>query len=283
MQTSSVTVVVSLSLVLFMLGLAGWVMLNFKNLTDTVKEGFGFQVILDEKAPEANIERLRKELDASAFVKEAVYVPKDVAAEEMKKELGEDFVAFLGSNPLEPSINVKLRSDYVNNDSLSWIKSEIQSMAGGKTVKEINYPKMVFDKMESNSRDISIVLLIFAILLAVVAVGLINNTIQLAIYSKRFLLRTMYLVGATQAFIRKPFIIKGVRQGIVAGIFACLLLGGFIYIIVRIFPDLLLTQDPNQLLILMAGVILLGILISSLSSALAVWRYLNLKAGDLYL
>ena len=281
--TSSVTVIVSLSLVLFMLGLAGWAMLNFKNLTNTLKEEFGFQVILKENATEANIQRLRKELDASLFVKEAQYVSKDQAAEEMKKELGEDFVEFLGDNPLEPSINVKLNSNFVNNDSLEKIKSEILEMGGGKTVKEINYHKILFEEMDRNSRDIGLILLVLSALLTVVAVGLINNTIRLSIYSKRFLLRTMYLVGATRSYIRKPFIIKGVRQGVVAGILACMMMAGFIFIIVKIFPVLLFNQDQNQLLLLMLGVIALGVIISSVSAAMAVSRYLNLKSDDLHL
>jgi cell division transport system permease protein len=282
LQTSSVTVVISLALVLFMLGLAGWVMLNFRNLTNTLKEEFGFQVILNEKSSDANIQRLRKELDAAPFVKEAEYKSIDVAAEELKKELGEDFVQFLGENPLEPKINVRLNSEYVNNDSLEWIKTEIQGMAGGRTVKEINYHKVLFEEIDRNSRDIGLMLLVISVLLLVVAVGLINNTIRLSIYSKRFLLRTMYLVGATQSFIRRPFILKGVRQGVVAGIVACVLMGGLIFIIVKVFPIMLANQDETQLLFLMIGIILLGVLISSFSAAIAVRRYLRLKAEDLH-
>ena len=283
MRASSVTVVISLALVLFMLGLAGWAMLNFRNLSNTLKEEFGFQVIINENAGEANIHLLQKELDASAFVKVAEFKSKEVAAAEMKKELGEDFVAFLGENPLDPSINVRLNSAYVNNDSLNWIKSEIQAMAGGKTVKEINYHKLLFNEMDRNSRDIGMVLLFLAALLFVVALGLIHNTIRLSIYSKRFLLRTMYLVGATRGFIRKPFIIKGIKQGIVAGIFACVFMAGFIFLIIKLFPMMLVNQDPNQLLVLMFGIIAVGVMISSFSAAFAVSRYLRLKSNDMYL
>ena len=283
MRASSVTVVISLALVLFMLGLAGWAMLNFRNLSNTLKEEFGFQVIINEKAGEANIHLLQKELDSSPFVKVAEFKSKEVAAAEMKKELGEDFVAFLGENPLDPSINVRLNSAYVNNDSLNWIKSEIQAMAGGKTVKEINYHKLLFNEMDRNSRDIGMVLLFLAALLFVVALGLIHNTIRLSIYSKRFLLRTMYLVGATRGFIRKPFIIKGIKQGIVAGIFACVFMAGFIFLIIKLFPMMLVNQDPNQLLVLMFGIIAVGVMISSFSAAFAVSRYLRLKSNDMYL
>ncbi|MFN5182108.1 MAG: cell division protein FtsX [Bacteroidota bacterium] len=283
LKASSITVVISLSLVLFMLGLAGWAMMNFRNLTNTLKEEFGFQVVINEKATQAKIQLLQKELEASKYVKDAEFKSKEIAAEEMKKQLGEDFIAFLGDNPLENTFNVKLNSAYVNNDSLKWIINDIQSMAGGKTVKEINYHQLLFDEMDRNSRDIGIVLLVLSGLLAIVAVGLIHNTIRLSIYSKRFLLKTMYLVGATRGFIRKPFIIKGVKQGIVSGIFACILMAGFIYLVIRLFPVMLENQDPNQLLILMIGIIFIGVLISSLSAAFAVSRYLRLKNADMYL
>ncbi|MBC7865618.1 MAG: cell division protein FtsX [Bacteroidia bacterium] len=282
LQTSSVTVVVSLSLVLLMLGLAGWTMLNFKNLTNTIKEEFGFQILLHENVSQANIDQFRKKLDAAVFVKEANYVSKDVAADEMKKELGENFVEFLGENPLPPAINIKLNSQYANNDSLDGIKKEIRSMGEGRMVKDIAYQEAFFDEIDTNSKDVGLVLLILSLLLVIVAVGLINNTIRLSIYSKRFLLRTMFLVGATSAFIRKPFILRGIKQGVVAGIFACVLMGGFIFILLKFFPILIENQEPNQLVFLMVGVILLGVLISSVSSALAVRRYLRLKQEDLY-
>lgn len=282
LQTSSVTVSISLALVLFMLGLAGWIMLNFKNLTTNIKEKFSMQVMLNENVTEANIDKLRKQLDAAAFVKEATYIPKDVAAEEMKKELGEDFISFLGDNPIPPSINVKLRSEYVNTDSLKWISTEIKSMADRKSVKDVVYKEILAQELDRNYKDIGLVILILAALLTIVAVGLINNTIRLSIYSKRFLLRTMYLVGATRSFIRKPFIIRGIRQGVVAGILACFLIGGFIFMLIKIFPLLLLNQDRNELILLMGGIIVLGVLISAISSALAVSRYLRLKQEDLH-
>ena len=283
LRASSVTVIISLSLVLFMLGLAGWAMLNFQNLTNSLKEEFGFQVVIQENAGDAKIHLLQKELESSGYIKSVEFKSKELAAEEMKKELGEDFISFLGENPLEPTINLKLKSEFVTNDSLKWIVKEVQAMAGGKVVKEVNYHQLLFDEMDRNSRDIGLVLLILAILLTVVAVGLINNTIRLSIYSKRFLLRTMYLVGATRGFIRKPFILKGIRQGIIAGIFACVLMAGFIFLVIKLFPVMIENQDPNQLLFLMGGIILTGVLISAVSAAFAVSKYLSLKTSDMYL
>jgi cell division transport system permease protein len=279
LQTSSLTVVVSLSLVLFMLALVGWIMLNAKKLSDYYKENIGFQVYLKETASTADIEKLRKELDAAVYVKSAIYKSKEEAAEEMKKETGDDFIAFLGYNPLPVSINVNLKSDYANADSVAWIEKEI---IADRNVREVVYQKVLIDNVNNNAKKIGFIVLFFAGLLIVIALALINNTIRLSIYSRRFLIRTMYLVGATQSFIRKPFILKGIRNGVVSAILAILMLVGFIFIVTRYIPDLLVVQDENWLLLLFGVILALGVLISGLSSALAVRRYLRLKAEDLY-
>ncbi len=278
-QTSSLTVVVSLSLVLFMLALVAWAMMNARKLTEHYKENIGFQVYLKENAPDAEIEKLRKELDAAPYVKTAIYKTKEEAAEEMKKETGDDFIAFLGYNPLPVSINVNLRSEYANADSVAWIEKEITA---NRNVREVVYQKVLIENVNSNTEKISLIIVFFASLLIFVSLALINNTIRLSIYSKRFLIRTMYLVGATQAFIRKPFIFKGVRIGVISGVIAFALLVAWIYIITRYIPELLVLQEENWLLLLFAGIVLMGVVISGLSSALAVRRYLRLKPEDLY-
>lgn len=278
-KTSSVTVVVSLSLVLFMLALVGWFLMNTKKLSDYYKENIGFQIYLKETASPSDIEKLRKDMDAAFYVKSAIYKSKEEAAEEMKKETGDDFVAFLGYNPLPVSININLKSEYANADSVAWIEKEINT---NRIVREVVYQKVLIENVNANAKKIGLVILFFAGLLIVVAVGLINNTIRLSIYSKRFLIRTMYLVGATQGFIRKPFIVKGIINGIISAVFAMVLLGTFIFIVTRYIPELLIVQDENWLLMLFGIVILIGILISGLSSALSVRRYLRLKAEDLY-
>jgi cell division transport system permease protein len=262
-----------------MLAFVGWLLLNTKKLTDHYKENIGFQIYLKETANESDIEKLRKDMDAAVYVKSAVYKSKEEAAEEMKKETGDDFVAFLGYNPLPVSINVNLKSEYANQDSVAWIEKEITS---NRIVREVVYQKVLIDNVNDNTKKIGLIVLIFASLLVVVAVGLINNTIRLSIYSKRFLIRTMYLVGATQGFIRGPFILKGIRNGIISAIFAMSLLAGCIYLITLYIPDILVAQDPNGLLLLFGVIILIGVLISGLSSALSVRRYLRLKAEDLY-
>lgn len=279
LKTSSVTVVISLALVLFMLGLLGLVVINAKKLSNHIKENVGFQVVLKDTTTQAELDILKQEMSSSAFTKEVAYISKDEAAKKLQKDLGEDFITFLGYNPLLSSLDVKLNSDYANIDSLSGFEKQIMQK---HFVKEVIYHKDMIKQVNENAKVISFYILIFSGLLLVVAIALINNTIRLSIYAKRFLIRTMYLVGATQGFIRMPFILKGVRQGVIAGILAGLLLAGFLVLSTRYIPDLLQLQDPNLLALLFGGIVALGILISGLSAALSVSRYLRLKTDDLY-
>jgi len=279
LKTSSVTVVISLALVLFLLGLVGWIFINAKLLVNHVKENITVQVYLKEDASQPDADRLKKTIDAASYTKSAIFKSKEEAAEEMKTKTGDDFIAFLGFNPLPSAININLKAEYANPDSISWIEKEITS---DKSVREVVYQKVLMDNISKNTKKISAIILFFSILLIVIAVALINNTIRLSIYSKRFLLRTMYLVGATQSFIRKPFIVKGIINGIVAGIMADILIVFFIVLANHYIPELLVVQNPNYLLILFLVTILTGIFISGLSAALSVKRYLRLKAEDLY-
>lgn len=279
-KTSSLTVIISLALVLFMLGLLGLVVINAKKLSNHIKENIGFQVVLKDTTSQAELDNLKQELSASVYSKEVNYISKAEAAKVLQKDLGEDFITFLGYNPLLSSLDVKLNSDYANVDSLATFEKMILQK---HFVKEVIYHKDMIKQVNSNARIISLYILIFSGLLLVVAIALINNTIRLSIYAKRFLIRTMYLVGATQGFICKPFIFKGVRQGIIAGIVAGFLLAGFLMLSTRYIPDLLQLQDPNLLALLFGGIVLLGVIISGLSATLSVSRYLRLKTDDLYL
>jgi cell division transport system permease protein len=279
LKTSSVTVVISLALVLFMLGLLGLVVINAKKLSNHIKENVGFQVVLKDTTTQAELDILKQEISSSAFTKQVDYISKDEAAKKLQKDLGEDFITFLGYNPLLSSLDVKLNSDYANIDSLSSFEKQIMQK---HFVKEVIYHKDMIKQVNDNAKVISLYILIFSGLLLVVAIALINNTIRLSIYAKRFLIRTMYLVGATQGFIRMPFILKGVRQGVIAGLLAGFLLAGFLVLSTNYIPDLLQLQDPNLLAVLFAGIVALGVLISGLSAALSVSRYLRLKTDDLY-
>lgn len=279
LKTSSITVVVSLALVLFMLGLLGLVVLNASKLSNHIKENIGFQVILKDTATSVQIDALRQEISASVFAKSVNHITKEQAAEKLKADLGEDFVSFLGYNPLLSSLDVKLNADYANADTLAGIEKNLLQ----KTyVKEVVYHKDMIKQVNENAKVVSLYILIFSGLLLIVAIALINNTIRLSIYSQRFIIRTMYLVGATRAFISKPFIIKGIRQGVIAGILAGALLAGFLVVSTSYIPDLLQLQDENMLALLFGGIVLLGIFISSISALFSVMRYLRLKTSDLY-
>lgn len=276
---SSITTVVSLSLVLFMLGLLGIIILNTNKLSDNLKENIGIQIILNETAKEADIQHLTKMLDISDYVKSTEFITKEDAAKRLQEDLGEDFIDFLGYNPLLPSINVHVKAAYANTDSLSMIEKELIE---SKLVKEVVYQKSLVSMINENVKKISLVILIFSALLMTIALALINNTIRLSIYSKRFIIKTMQLVGATQGFVRRPFVLKGIKHGIYGATIAILMLIGVLYFAQKQLPELAELQDEKMLVTLFGLVIVLGIIISWISTSLAVRKYLRLKADDLY-
>ena len=276
---SSITTIVSLSLVLFMLGLLGIIILNTRKLSDNFKENIGFQVIINDNAKEVDVEHLTKTLDASDYVKSTQFITKDEAAKKLQQDLGEDFVNFLGFNPLSASISVHLKAEYANIDSLTWIEKDLLDT---KLVKEVVYQKSLVSMINENVKKISLVILLFSGLLMVIALALINNTIRLSIYSKRFLIKTMQLVGATQGFIRRPFVLKGIKHGIYGAVIAIAMLIGFLYFLQKQLPELAELQDEKMLVSLFGLVIVLGIIISWISTSLAVRKYLRLKSDELY-
>ncbi|MDP1802351.1 MAG: permease-like cell division protein FtsX [Bacteroidota bacterium] len=279
LRTSGITVIISLSLVLFMLGALGLIVINANKLSKHFKENVGFQIYLKDTASSAQTDGLLQEISNSKYAKSVNLINKEQAAEKLKADLGEDFVSFLGSNPLLNSLEVKLNANYANTDTLQIIE---KSLLQKNYIKEVVYQKDMINNLNKNTKAIAFFILIFSGALLVVAIALINNTIRLSIYSQRFLIRTMYLVGATRSFISKPFIFKGVRQGIIAGIIASILLVGLLAISTRFIPDLLQLQDENLLLILFSAIVLVGVIISAFSAMLAVLRFLRLKTSDLY-
>jgi cell division transport system permease protein len=278
-RSSGVTVIISLSLVLFMLGALGLIVINANKLTKHFKENVGFQIYLKDTTSWAQIDGLIQEINSSKFAKSVSLITKEQAAVQLKENLGEDFISFLGSNPLLNALDVKINADYANTDTLQNIEKIIIQKP---FVKEVVYQKDMINSLNKNTKAIAFFILIFSCALLLVAIALINNTIRLSIYSQRFLIRTMYLVGATRGFISKPFLLKGIRQGVIAGLIAGFLLAGFLLISTRFIPDLLQLQDENILLVVFAGVIIVGVIISGISALLAVMRYLRLKTSDLY-
>jgi len=279
LHSSYITTIVSITLVLFMLGLLGLIILHAKKLSDYVKENIGFSIIMKENVKEAGIIKLQKILDATEYVKSTEYITKEEAAKEFEEELGEEFTSFLGYNPLLPTIEVRFKAEYANNDSLTIIKEKILE---NSNVKEVFYQESLVDVVNKNVRKIGVIILGFGTLLLIIAIALINNTIRLSVYSKRFLIRSMQLVGATHNFISKPFIWKGVLHGIIGSFIAIMLLTGIIYVSQRELPELINLQDIDLFLSLFGIVILLGIIISWLSNLLAVRKYIRLKTDSLY-
>jgi cell division transport system permease protein len=213
LRSSYLSAIISNSLVLFMLGILMLLVFNAKRLSDYVKENIGFSVILHDDVREVEASFLRKTLDASPYVRTTEYISKEEAAKELQEELGEDFIGFLGYNPLSSSIEVRLKADYANPDSIRKIEDELMSH---RPVREVFYQKSLVDLVNDNVRKISAIILIFSGLLFFVAIVLINNTIRLSVYSKRFIINTMKLVGATWGFIRRPFVAKGMAHGFFA-------------------------------------------------------------------
>lgn len=276
---SYLTLVISVSLVLFLLGILGLVLINAKELSDYFRESLSFSVILDEDAREADIRMLQKDLDAKSYVKSTEYVSRDDAALKMKEEMGEDFISFLGDNPLPPSIDVYLYAGYTNRDSVGKFEKYILEYP---FVKEVWYEDSLLYLINENIRKISIFLLIISSFLFLIAVTIINNTIRLAIYSRRFLIRTMQLVGATRSFIRKPFLIRSIYHGVLASLIAMLLLIGLLYLIEKEFLMLFSFESTRLLLLLGAVLVLAGILINLVSTFLSVNRYLDISEDKLY-
>lgn len=279
LRSSFLTSVVSISLVLFLLGVLGLLVLNAKRLSDYVKENIGFSIILKEGVKEVDVIRLQKTLDASKYVKSTQYITKEEAASELKEELGEDFIDFLGYNPLLASIDVHLQAQYANPDSIRLIKKDLQKH---EQIKEVFYQKSLVQLVNQNIRKISLIILIFSAFLFLVAIALINNTIRLSIYSKRFIINTMQLVGAARGFIRRPFIFKGILQGVYAALVAMGLLTGAIYFMQNEFDEIITLQDVEIIAILYTGVLLVGVFISWISTFFAVNRYLKIKVDKLY-
>ncbi len=281
LNTSYLTSIISITLVLFTLGFLGLIVINATVLSNYIKENIGFEIIMKQEAHEADIVYLQKILDAKKYVKSTEYITKEEAIQQLSDVLGEDFTGFLGEedNPLLPSIDVRFNADWANSDSLSSIEEFILSHKG---VKEVYYQKSLVHLINKNLRRISFFLLSISILLLIITIALINNTIRLSVYSKRFIIRSMQLVGATRGFIRRPFMYRSVLQGLISAILALVFLTGVIMVIWKNLPELQTITDPTMLLILYVFVIIIGILVSGISTFIVVNKYLRLKPDKLY-
>ena len=279
LKSSFVTTVVSISLVLFMLGLLGMILLHAKKLSNYVKENISLSVILSEDVKEAKIIEFQKKLDITDYVKSTEYITKEQAAEDLSRELGEDFIEFLGYNPLSPTIDLHLKANYANTDSIQKIEKEILT---NKYVKEVFYQKSLVHLVNDNLKKISYVILGFSVLLLLIAIALINNTIRLSVYARRFLIKSMQLVGATQGYIRRPFVILSIIHGLVSSLIAILLLTGILYLTQTEIPEIIKLQDYKIFLSLFVIMIFLGIFFTGISTFFAVRKYLKINNDKIY-
>ena len=279
LRGSYISVILSVSLVLFTLGMLGLVMLYAQKLSVQVKENIGFTIYLEDDIKEVDVERLQKAIDISPYSLSTVYISKDDAVDLLKTDLGEDFMQYLDYNPLLASIEVKMKAEYAHPDSLANIKSQLIKSS---KVKEISYEESLVKMVQENIQRVGALMLAFSLLLLVVAIALINNSIRLSIYSKRFLIKSMQLVGATQPFIRKPFVQKGVVHGIYSALIAILLIMGVMYYSQQYLPDLIQIQDIEILAYLFVIVMILGIVISWVSTSLAVRKFIRTRSDKLY-
>ncbi len=274
------TTTISISLVLLILGVIGLLGLTANHLSVYVKENLGLTVMIKNDAKDAEVRKLEKILSSSQKVKSVRFVTKEQSAKELEADLGENFIEYLGYNPLLSSIEVRLFAEYANPEGMEAVKKLIASFP---EVKEVYYQKNIVHLIHENIRRISLVLFGFASLLMLIAIALINNTVRLMVYAKRFVIRTMQLVGATRGFIRKPLLIQSIMQGLVGGFIANVLLAGIIYLSTRELSGVVDFQNIPLVVILFLTVFLIGILITWLSTFFAVRKYLNLKTEDLYI
>lgn len=277
--SSYFSVVISISLVLFLLGLLGLLVLNSKRVADYFKEQIAITIFLKDTAKEVEITQLRQSLALADYTKSAEFVSKEDAAKDHSETLGENFIEYLGENPLQNSIDVYLLADYVTSEKMEDITNELRSK---DFVDDVIYDKPLIAQLTENVQRISFWVLIVSGIFTFIAVLLINSSIRLSIYAKRFTIKTMQMVGATKTFIRRPFVWRSVRLGIVGALVAMIGMGVVLYYLDKSFPQLQLLNDPVLLGALFLGIFLMGVIITWISTFIATQRFLNLRTDDLY-
>lgn len=274
-----ITSSISTTLVLLLLGLVVFFVLAANNLSVYVRENINFSVLISDDMKETDILKLQKRLNNEPFVKETEYISKKQALKEQTEAMGTDPQEFLGYNPFTASIEIKLHSDYANSDSIAKIEKLIKR---NTNIQDVLYQKDLIDAVNENIRNISLVLLALAVMLTFISFALINNTIRLAIYSKRFLIHTMKLVGASWGFIRRPFFKRNIWSGVLAAFIADTILMGAAYWLVSYEPELIRVITPEVMLLVSGAVLVFGVVITFLCAYLSINKYLRMKASTLY-
>jgi cell division transport system permease protein len=278
--TSYFTSMISIALVLFMAGLIGILILNSQKLSVYMKENIGYSVVLKDSISQDEILKLKASLSSSPQLRSVRYITPDMAADEMQTELGEDFIQFVGYNPLPAVIEIRFKAEYATPENMSQFEQKIKQ---NPIVQQVRYEKSVVQMVNENVKKISLVILAFGVLFFLVSWVLLNNTIRLLVYSRRFIIHTMQLVGAKRSFIRKPFLWRSILQGFLGAVLANLFILAVFYFGKEEIPELSLLIDNQIFMIIFAGITLLGIAIHLISTFFAVTAYLRMKEDDLYL
>ena len=277
--SSYFSVVLSVFLVLFLLGILGLFIINSKKLANDFRENIAMTVFFKNEANDSILKNFGTELKANRFVKSYNFVAKDVAAKQHTDIIGEDFMTFLGENPLQNSYDIHLKADYVVKDSIAKIETSLRKNA---MVSDIVYDKQLVNLVNDNIKKVSSWILIISGFLAIIAVLLINSSLRLSIHSNRFIIKTMQMVGATKSFIRKPFVMRSIKLGMIGAVLAVLALIGVLLYVQSNFPSLGILDDKASIGLILLAVLGVGILITWLSTYSATQRFLNLRTDDLY-
>ena len=279
LRSSYLSVVVSIALVLFLLGLLGLLIFHTKSISNHFKEKYAINIFLKNATKEKDIKNIKAILKKKKYTKALKFISKEQALEIYKKDVGEDFMEFLGDNPLKSSFDLYLKADFLSADKMQKIKKEILS---NKIVDEVTYDKNLISLLNESVKKISFWLFIFSALLSSIAIVLINSYLRLAIYSKRFIIKTMQMVGATKRFIRKPFLYRSVKLGMLGAVVAILALSLLLLYLNNRYPDLGFIEDKLSIVKLFFGVFIAGIIITWLSTYFGTNRFLNLTTDELH-
>lgn len=277
--SSYFSVVLSIFLVLFLLGALGLFIINSKKLADDFKEKIAMTVFFKNEATATELKTFGTELKKASYAKSSVFVTKDEAAKQHTDIIGEDFLTFLGENPLQNSFDIHLKAKYVEKDSITKIEKELRL---NEQVSDIVYDKQLVNLVNDNIKKVSMWILIVSCFLTFIAVLLINSSLRLSIYSNRFIIKTMQMVGATKSFIRKPFVMRSVILGIIGATLAIIALIGLLTYVETSFPELEILDNKGLIGIVFLGVLGIGVLITWISTHFATQRFLNLRTDDLY-
>lgn len=274
-----VTLCISTSMVLVLLGMVIFSVLLGRNLSSYMKQNLVVTMMLEQDMTEPEARQICKRLQARPYVNNLQYVSKEQALREGIKELGTDPTEFAGVNPFLSSVDITLKADYANNDSLSWISKELKAFP---KVGEVSYQKDLIEQVNASLAKISVVLLVLALLLTFISFSLINNTVRLGIYARRFSIHTMKLVGASWGFIRKPFVSSTVLVGVIAAILADAFLAGCVYLLYLNEPGILSVISCQDFVVTGTAVFLFGIVITAICALVSVNKFLRMKASELY-